>query len=167
MKKILLLLIGLTIISCSSDDADAADPDNFFSNHGGKVFNSDDGDWYIKIEKNNGTDGSVFLRSVYRDYESCPGDSFFLGTKLFQENDEEFGDSCENVTRTILSNTANVLSYSISVLYGDGDCNNLEDPYPDRPSEIQTYTIDGDVLVRTYDGTSSVLNLYEGDYPCS
>ena len=71
MKKILLLLIGLTIISCSSDDADAADPDNFFSNHGGKVFNSDDGDWYIKIEKNNGTDGSVFLRSVYRDYESC------------------------------------------------------------------------------------------------
>jgi hypothetical protein len=162
MKKLLLLLLGITVLACGSDDADAdvVGSDNFFSNHGGKWFYNDNGDFgtYIGIQKNSGIDGSVIIRRI----TSCADQqSFLLGEDIGQA-----GDFCESITRTISLNTADVLSLNVSVL--SGDCDNLVS----GNDWTYTLTIDGDVLIETYIHENEnpqrlILDLYEGEYPCS
>ena len=79
MKKLILLFLGLTLISCG--DKDDEDSGDFFSNHGNKIWSSavvsSSFTTYLKIEDNNGKEGLAFLTLAYDNlYQQVPFEDF-------------------------------------------------------------------------------------------
>ena len=140
MKKLILLFLGLTLISCG--DKDDEDSGDFFSNHGNKIWSSavvsSSFTTYLKIEDNNGKEGLAFLTLAYdnpyqqvpfedfnyTNYEDIPncGEYVMGATKKIQEGPIANEDICLTTIYTITSNTPNSLSFSVSFGLGDLEC---------------------------------------------
>jgi len=111
MKKILLLLIGLTIISCGSDDADnSSEPQTFLEKYDGMGFKMlYSGNYYYFF------DDTFFLADIYEYQENegvvryCP--MFKEGLNSDDGNITGYGES---FTVTILKNDTNILAYEIN-----------------------------------------------------
>ena len=138
MKKLILLLLGLTLISCGNKDEEGEVSGDFFSNHGNKIWSSavvsNSFTTYLKIEDNNGKEGFAFLTIAsavpysqipfeYFDYNNDNCGEYVMGTtKKIEEGPIAFEDVCLTTIYTITSNTPNSLSFSVSFWLGDLEC---------------------------------------------